>query len=186
MTQKILRIFTIIVIGITVFGLLAGGTYFYQKFIYTNPLEKKLTKIEGVEVVEFEQSKKSLSIMVQFKAQERLQPNFYLLLDQLQGQKKNDLEHYVLKIKNTPNVELASFLQAAKLPIYEAIRTGHFTALPEQLTPLSQKEKITYNLEIDNQFIFVTANKGGAFAHMVINSGELPLRIITTMGEEYL
>jgi hypothetical protein len=189
MAQKILRIFTIIVIGVASFGLLVGGTSFYQRFIYSNPLEKALMKMEEIEVLQFEQNKNSLFLAVQFNVPERLQPNFYLLLEQLQGQKKNKLDHCVLEIKNTlNNKELVNFFKAAKIPLYEAINTGHFIALSEQLTALSQKDKITYDLKMDNQFIFITAHKGEDFAHLVINrnSGELPLQIITTMGEEYL
>ncbi|MGI6589020.1 MAG: hypothetical protein ACOX2N_09750 [Peptococcia bacterium] len=186
MTDKILRIFIIIVIGIIFFGLLVGGTHFYQKFIYQNPLEKALTKIEGIKVVELKQDKNHLVMELEFNSPEGLRKNFYLLLEQLQEQKINDLEHCLIKIKNTSyNEELANFLKEAKLPLYEAINTGHFTALPEQLTVLSQKDKLTYDLEIDKQFIFITVNKGESFAHLVINNGDSPLKIITIGGEEY-
>lgn len=187
MSRRILRIFVIIVIGITSFGLLVGGTYLYDSYIYVNPIEKALSEIETVEICHFEESDTSLYITAHFNSQKGLQPSFYNLLNKIEEQKSNSVVNCVVNIKNNSNnKELAKFLKAAKLPIYEAINTGHFTALPQQLTVLSQNEEIDYELEMDNQFVFVTANKGDEYAHLVINSRDLPYRIITTMGEEYV
>lgn len=186
MSQRILRIFTMIVMGITTFCILIGGTYFYQKFIYTNPLEKAVSKIGGVGLFQVEQEKDRLLINVQFNAQEKIRPNFYFLLDQLEGQKKSNLSNVSIKIQNPSNEKLGNFLKTVKLPIYEAISTGQFTKLTDQLTALSETEQVTYELEMDNQFIFITANKGGVFAHMVINRGDSAFKLITMMGEEYL
>jgi len=187
MAEKILRIFTIIVIGITSFGLLIGGSYIYKQFIFTDPLEKSLLKMETVKISDFTQNEKSLYLTAEFNSSEELQPNFYLLINQIQEERNNSLENCVVEIKNnTHNKELASFLKAAKLPLYEAINTGLFTALPEQLASLSQEDKITYDLELDNQFIFITANIGNDYAHLIINNRDNPLKLITTIGEEYI
>jgi len=184
--QKIFRIFTIIVISITTLCLLLGGTYFYQKFIYTDPLEKTVQEMKEVEVFQVEQRKDRLLIDVQFSGREKLQSSFYLLLDQLERQKKFEKNKLVIKINNAADEETVEFLKLVKLPVYEAISTGHFTDLPNQLMALAEKTGITYDLEIDNQFIFVTAHKKGVSAHLVISRGELPFKVITTMGEEYL
>ncbi|HHY05389.1 MAG TPA: hypothetical protein GX532_00180 [Clostridia bacterium] len=187
MKEKVLRIFAIIVIAIICFALLVGGANFYQSYIYHHPLEKELTKIEGLEVIELEQNKNRLVLEVQFNSREKLRQGFYLLLEHLQEQKKNKLEDCVLKINNaSPNQELVSFIKKAKLSIYEAISTGHFTALPEQLTALAQQDNLTYDLEVDQQFIFVTVKKGENFAHLIINRGEIPLKIVTMGGGEFL
>lgn len=187
MPQKILRIFTIIVIGITSFGLLVGGSFFYKHYIYTNPLEEALNEIQTLEISEFEQREKSLFITVHFNSKEGLQPSFYHLINQIQEQNNNSLENCVVKIKNNSNnEELVKFLKEAKFPIYEAMNTGNYTALPQQLSSLSLEDEITFALEMDDQYIFVTANKGEEFAHLVINDGDVPYRVITTMGEKYL
>ena len=187
MSRKILRIFTIIAIGITSFGLLVGGTYLYNRYIYVNPIEEALSEIETVEISHFEESETSLYITAHFNSQKGLQPNFYNLINEIENQKNNSVVNCVVNIKNNSNnEELAKFLKTAKLPIYEAINTGHFTALPQQLTALSPNEEINYDLEMDNQFVFVTVNQGEDYAHLVINCGDLPYRIITTMGEEYV
>ena len=187
MSRKILRIFTIIAIGITSFGLLVGGTYLYDRYIYTNPIEEALSQMESIEISQFEENANSIYITAHFNSQEGLQSNFYNLLNKIEEQKNNSVVNYVVNIKNNSNnEEFAKFLKAAKLPIYEAINTGHYTALPQQLTALSQNEEINYDLEIDNNFIFVTINKGEDYAHLVINSEDSPYRIVTTMGEEFV
>jgi len=187
MSRKILRIFTIIAIGITSFGLLVGGTYLYDSYIYTNPIEEALREMETIDIIQFEENDTSLNVTAHFNSQEGLQASFYSLLNKIEEQKNSSVVNCVVNIKNNSNnEELAKFLKAAKLPIYEAINTGHYTALPQQLTALSHKEEINYVLEMDNQFLFVTVNKGEDYAHLVINSGDLPYRITTTMGEEFV
>ena len=186
LSQKIFRIFTIIVISIATLCILVGGTYFYQKFIYTDPLEKTVQKMKEVEVFQVEQRKDQLLVDVRFSRQEKLQSSFYLLLDQLERQKKIADNKLVIKINNAADEETVEFLKLAKLPIYEAMSTGHFTGLPNQFLALTEKTGVTYDLAIDNQFIFVTAHKKDVSAHLVISRGEIPFKIITTIGGEFL
>jgi hypothetical protein len=181
-----MRIFTIIVIGITTLSILLGGTYYYQKYIYTNPLEDAVRKINVVNSFQIERDRNRLLISVQFNDKDKLRPNFYRLLDQLEGQKAGSLNNLTIRINNSSNDKMANFLKDAKLPVYEAISTGHFTALPGQLNDLSNKEHVKYNLDIDSKFIFITTNFNGKSAQMIIERGETNLDIINTMGGEYL
>lgn len=186
MSQKIFRILTIIVISITALSVLIGGTYLYENFIYTNPLNKTVQNMQNVESFAIEQTKDRLIIEVQFKQQEKLRPSFYQLLSELEQQKKIDPANLVIKIKNPPNQEVASFLQAGRLPIYEALSTGEFTQLPDKLTALAEKEKVTFELDIDQQYVFLTAYKEGKVGYQVIKRTETPLSVFSMMGGEYI
>jgi hypothetical protein len=186
MSQKILRIFTIIVISIATLTVLIGGTYFYENFLYTNPLEKTVAQMNGVEVFAVEHTKERMLIKVQFNQEEKLRTSFYQLLHEVEQLNKNDLNNLVIEINNDFEQEIASFLQASKLPIYEALSTGEYTQLPEKLASLMEKEELTYELDLDQQYIFLTAYKDGQIGHQVIMRTETPFSVFTTMGEEYI
>lgn len=186
MSQKIFRIFTIIVISIASLGVLIGGTYLYENFIYTNPLTKTVQKMQNVESFAIEQSKDSLIIEVQFNQQAKLRPSFYQLLSEVEHQKKTATDNLVVKIKNSSSKEVASFLRAGKLPIYEAISTGEFTQLTGKLNALAEKEEITFDLDLDQEYIFLTAYKEGKVGYQIIKRTETPLNVFTMMGGEYI
>jgi len=186
MSQKIFRIFTIIVISVATLCALIGGTYFYENFLYTNPLEKTVAQMKGVEVFTVEHTKDRLLIKVQFNQEDKLRPSFYQLLHEVQQLNKNDLNNLVININNDFDQEIASFMQAAKLPIYEALSTGQYTQLPEELALLAEKEELTYELDLDQQYIFLTAYQDGQVGHQVIMRTETPFSVFTTMGEEQI
>jgi len=186
LSQKLLRIFTVILAGSLTLVFLIGGTVFYNKVVYSSPLEASVKKISAVDSFQVENLNSQTKLRVQFNTKEKLRANFYLLLDQIQGQSITSSENITLIIDSTYNENLRKFLTDARLPIFEAISTGLFTSLPDQLDKLSLQANITYDLEIDNNFIFVTANAGPDSAHIVINRGDSALIIINTMGSEYL
>lgn len=167
-------------------ALLIGAAYLYNKVIYTTPLENSLSKIASVGSFQVNSISNSSKITAQFTSDEKLRSNFYVLLDQLEGQKYNSLDQLTIEISNTEEVMLRDFLTKARLPIFEAISTGKFSELPSYLDKIVSETPIEYSLEIDNNFIFITSKADGIYAHMVINRGQSPLNIINTMGGEYL
>lgn len=186
MSQKIMRIFATILTGIAVFGVLTGGTYVYRKLTYTDPLSASVTKLQAVDSFTIVQDKSEQKIKVRFNAQEKLRNNFYLLLDQLKKESSTGPQKLTITLDNASNTELEKFLNDAKLPVYEAISTGKFAALPAQLHALSTDSKIIFNLELDSDYIFITAISGDQYAHMIIDRTEKGVNIINTMGGEYL
>ena len=186
MSQKIIRILAIVLTGILTLGILVGATYLYNKLVYTNPLEASVAQMKAIGSFRVEQFNSRSKIKVQFNVREKLRANFYLLLDQLEGQSKKNLNNLTLEISNPPDKELYAFLTKARLPVFEAISTGKFTELPARLDELSLNVPVKYELEIDNRFVFITACSGEASAHMVIDRGNTTLLIINTMGGEYL
>ena len=186
MPHKVLRIFSIIVIGITTLCFFMGGSYLYQKYIYTNPLEDAIEKVAGIGEFEVEKSKNQLLVSVRFDTNNRLRSNFYCSLKELEIPKKGNSNDMTIQINNTHDTELEQFLKNVKLPIYEAISTGLFTTLPAHLNALSQNEDLEYDLEIDNQFVFINVSRNDKYAHMIINREQIPFTIINMVGEEYI
>jgi hypothetical protein len=182
MWNKVLRIFAIVVIGLLCFAFLYGGTYFYRHYFYEHPLEKDLACLEGIELLEFVPTKEQVLLKVEFKDIQGLRNRFYTLLECLHKEKINN---YNLQINNSFSTPfLSAFIKQAKLPIYEAISTGNFTVLPEHLNVLSKNE-LKYDLEVDDQFVFLTVEKGTDFAHLVICRESLPIKIVTLEGVEF-
>lgn len=186
MSPKFTRVFAIVISGILTFVLLIGGTLLYQKYVYADPLEASVTKLPTVSSFKMEQSNSRSKVSVEFNVHEKLKGSFYLLLDQLEQQSARSLDNLTVEIVNQPDAALETFLQEARLPIYEAISTGHFTAIPDQLTKIAQPMQISYDLELDNHFVFLTANHQDRAAHLIISRGNSPLIIVNTMGGEYL
>lgn len=185
-SQKLLRIFTTVLTGLLTLAILIGATYVYQKLVYTNPLEASVKQLTAVSSFEIEKGKAYSRIHVQFRVTEKLRTSFYQLLDQLESQSAKDLQNLVLVIDNQPQDNLEQFLHQAQLPIQEAISTGLFTMLPQKLQEVGESTGVTFDLEIDNTFVFITANYGGQSAHLIVNRGNSPLSIVNSMGGEYL
>ncbi len=186
MSQKLLRFVTTILVGFLTLGILVGGTYFYNKLVFTEPLEAAVAKLPSVGAFKFEQTNSRSKITVQFKDPRRLRDSFYQLLDQMAKQSSKNLTNLTVEIANTPNAALEKFLMESRLPIFEALSTGKFTELPNHLTVLAERNSVTYTLDLDNNFIFLTAKDGQQTAHIIINRGNSPIQIINTMGGNYL
>lgn len=186
MSQRILRILTIIITGFLTLGVLVGATYLYNRLVYTNPLEASVGEMSSIGSFQVEQFNSQSKIRVQFNVREKLRTSFYQLLDQLEGQSIKKLSNLTIEIDNMENEALRVFLTDARLPVYEVISTGNFTALPAKLDEISKNTQVQYELEIDNNFIFITAYTGELTAHLVIDRGNTTLLIVNTMGGEYL
>lgn len=197
LSQKLLRICTVIIAASLTMIVLIGATVFYNKFFYTSPLEASVKKLAAVGSFQVETENSQTRLRVRFNTAEKLRTSFYLLLDQLHDQALRSPDGVTLVIENTANETLRQFLSDARLPVFEAISTGQFTSLPANLDSLRQQigsnrlstaagAALTYELELDNSFIFLTANYGTDSAHIVISRGNSSLLIINTMGSEYL
>lgn len=186
MSQKLLRIVTLLMTSILTMVLLVGGSFVYNKIIYTNPLEASVTKLPAVGSFKIEKVKARSILTVRFNVKEKLRTNFYLLLDQLENQTRDRLNNLTIEIDNIADEDLSDFIQEARLPIHEAVSTGHLTDLPERLEKLSIQYKVDFQLEADNHFIFLTVNNKQGSAHLIINRGESSIIVINTMGGEYI
>lgn len=186
MSQKIVKFLTIIITGFVTLFLLMGTTYLYNKVIYTDPLEASVKKLASIASFQVEKINSRSKIKVQFTIREKLRANFYLLLDQLEGQDYSEEDLLTIEIVNNENQKLRDFLTKAQLPVFEAISTGQFTVLPSDLENLIKDNDVQYELEVDNNFVFVTATSGKESAHLVISRGNSPLNIVNSMGGEYL
>ncbi|MGB3972854.1 MAG: hypothetical protein WBL58_01645 [Peptococcia bacterium] len=185
MVQKLKKVLTTFLISLATFALLVAGTYAYNRIALTKPLEDKVTKIPAIGAFSYEKLNSAEKIVVEFTEPDKLRTSFYQLLNEIQEQTvaSGDL---IIEINNIENNSLASFFKEARLPIHEAISTGEFVALPQQLDKMVSERQVQYNLEVDSDFIFLSAIDGPNSAYLVIKCSDLPLTVITTMGGEYL
>lgn len=186
LSQKLFKILLIVFSGILTLTLLVGGTYIYNNKFYAEPIEEIVTTLPAVKMFEINKETTGLRIKVQFSVKEKLRTNFYTMLDQLEGQVKNNSTNIVIEINNEQSNELGQFLTDSRLPIFQAIATGAYTQLPSYISLLADQKGIAYNIEIDNHFIFLSTYKDETTAHMIIKINDSPLNIINTMGGEYL
>jgi hypothetical protein len=186
LSQKVIRMLVMTTTGLLTLALMVGATYLYTKVFYTNPLESSLNDLASIGSFKVEQLQAHSKIKVDFTLDDKLRSNFYILMDQLEGQKYKDLEQITIEVSNNEDTILRSFLTKARLPVFEAISTGKFSELPSYFEIIKAEIPVEYNLEIDSNFIFITATSGETSAHMVINRGNSPLNVINTMGGEYL
>lgn len=186
MKHKMLRLLLIIGVAVLTTGVLLGFNLIYNKLVFTNPLEASVKSMPAIGNFQMEKQNSQSKIKVQFKVEEKLRSSFYHLLDQLEAQSLSKTGEITLEISNENNDDLNKFLLSARLPIQEALSTGQFTILPQALGVLAKEGQVKYDLEVDNNFIFLTSTKGSKSAHIIINRGSSPLNIINTMGGEYL
>lgn len=186
MSQKLRRIFTVLVVSLATLGILLGSTFAYNRLAFTKPLEASVIKLPAIGSFKIEKINSRSKITVQFNVPVKLRTNFYQMLDQLHGQFSTKSNNLTIEINNKPNEQLGNYLIEARLPIHQAISTGEFTALPRELEKLAANTQVQYDLEVDNDFIFLTVSDGSETAHLIINRGDSTLQIINTMGGEYL
>ncbi|MCR4440901.1 MAG: hypothetical protein QHH10_02200 [Peptococcaceae bacterium] len=186
MPQKAVRALTVIISSFLTMVILVGATHLYNRVVYAKPLENTMTKMSSISSFKVEKLKSRYRIEVQFSVREKLRASFYLLLDQLAEQNYREPENLTIVIQNPSNAELRDFMTQARLPLFEAISTGKFTELPAHLDRKASRMGVVYELEVDNNYVFITASSGDKTAHMILNRGGSPLMIINTMGGEYL
>lgn len=186
MSQKVIRILISAAAGLLTLVILVGFTYVYDTIVYTNPLESSLNGSASIGSFTIEQLQERARIKIEFAQAQKLRSNFYLLLDNLEGQKFKAAEQITIEITNEEDELLKQFLTQARLPVFEAISTGKFSEMPANLEKIKEEIPVEYDLEIDNNFVFVTVFSGDKFAHMVINRGSSPLVVVNTMGGDYL
>jgi len=185
LSQKLRRVMTVFLVSLATLGILLGSSFVYDRLTFTNPIEANVTKLPAIGSFKVEKLNSRSKITVQFNVTSKLRTSFYQMLDQLQSQ-STKLANLTVEINNKADEKLRDFLTEAQLPIHEAISTGKFTILPGELEKLASPRQLQYDLEIDNDFIFLTVSDGSSAAHMVINRGHSELLVINTMGGEYL
>lgn len=186
MSQKLRRVFTVFLVSMATLGILLGGTFAYNKLALSKPLEANVSKLPAVGSFQFEKLNSGSKITVSFNVSRKLRTNFYQMLDEIEGYVSGQQNRLTIEISNEAHEQLGDFLRDARLPVHEAISTGEFTDLPGQLEQLAGKYQVSYDLEVDSDFIFLSAGAEERTANLVINRGGLDLQIITTMGGEYL
>ncbi len=184
--DKIKKTLTTLISGLVIFVVLAGATGFYNKTFLRAPLEDAVQKMPGIEYFEYQSANNRKKATVQFNVRSNLKSVFYLFLDKLEGKTNSRNPEITVEIRNQRNPELALFLKKANLFLYEAIDTGELSKLPARLDDISDGQNIVYDIEIDNNYIFLTANKEDDTAHLVICKENGTLQIINTMGGDYL
>lgn len=185
MAQKLRRLFMIIIISAATFALLMTGTLAYNRLALTKPLEDKVTKISSIGSFSYQKLNTDEKIRVKFTEPTKLRSSFYQLLAQIE-KKATAQGNMTIEVNNDVNEQLEQFFKDARLPIHEAISTGEYTALPDQLDSLVVGSQVEYFLEADGDFIFLSAICDTNTAYLVIKCSDTPLTVITTMGGEYL
>ncbi len=180
-----MRILTILVTAVLTLVLLIGGSSVYKKIIYTNPLEASLSNMPAVTSFAIEKYSSHEKLKVNFSDQGKLKANFYNLLDQLETQ-SNRVNNLTIEISNNKDSQLEKILSSSQLPIYEAISTGKYSQLTENLAKISTGQNLEWEVEMDDKFIFLTTRTKDNYAHMVIKRADSPLTVINTIGGEYL
>lgn len=186
MTSKYFRIAAAILAGSLTLGILIGGNYLWHKIFYTNPIEASVAQISDIKSFEIEHSQLQAKVRVQFREECNLKTTFYALLGELKSQMSNSSSVLKIEVANEPAKELKSFLREAQFPIYEAISTGKYTQLPSLLSEMADQKQIHNQIEIDDNFIFLTVHKNGQIGHLIIKRSDFPLEIINTMGGDYI
>lgn len=186
MSQRLKRVFAILVISSATFTMLLCGSFLYNRFLFDKPLENNITKLSSIGSFKYENLNTKSKITVQFNVAKKLRTSFYQLLEQIDNQLDDSPDSLIIEIDNVPNESLGNFLREARLPVHEAMSTGEFTTLPEKLEQLAEAAQVYFELELDNDFVFLTAAADSAAAHLVIARGDSPVKVVTTMGGEYL
>lgn len=151
---------------ITLAALFAGQTM-WLKYAVANPMDKSLHAVDGVDHVRLSEHSTQFVIDVTLKDVKDLSKTYDGLLGKIQdtaGTKK-----YQLIFHDSRTSEMEDFYNSIQYAIQEAIATGHFTAMVEQITAKADDEQIRAKVWINGKNIYIQLEKNGAQMYEVIS-----------------
>ena len=152
--------------GLITLAVLFAGQTMWLKYAVANPMDKSLHSIDGVDRVTLSEHSTQLMIDVTLKDVKDLSKTYDCLLGKINdtaGTKK-----YQLTFHDSRSSELEDFYNSIQYAVQEAIATGHFTAMVEQITAKADDEKIKAKVWINGKNIYMQLEKNGAQMYEVV------------------
>lgn len=171
------KVLKALVVFIIVLALGLGFQYMHRQRSVINPLVQKLENISGISEVRL------TSGMLQRRSQTviNLNTDFHVPLAQVFGQLRATLQdaggNYIIKLENNPNDILWKTFQEIQIMVEEAIMTGEFTLLEKRIQELTVTQKISSELAVDREFIYLRLTNDTSFLQKVIHRNAEDMKI---------
>ncbi|NLJ80812.1 MAG: hypothetical protein GX335_07300 [Firmicutes bacterium] len=148
-----------------------GAAYFVQQVQVIGPLLEELESIEGIEEV----SLRRRGLGRQAKKRIRLKINNEVPIAMVFGHVQHVLEEaggeFVLQVEDSANPMLWEAFQSIQIPLEEAIMTGRFTLLEEEVKARAENLGTKWALALDRQYIYLVLENEDGVLQRIISRG---------------
>lgn len=147
------------------------GKYSYERFQVLVPLQEELEGAFGVKEVQVERDGGG-RIKVHLKMEAGRS-----LVEMLEEVRQIGTAHGVtlaVSVQDDPNPKLQSLFRRVQIAVEEAILTGEFTRLEEQIEHLAEAEGVEWELAVDRDFVYLTLLEGPNVLRRVISRASSP------------
>ena len=148
--------------------ILFGGQAIYQNFAVAKPLDKAFADIEGVKAVAWEKAKddKAITLRVSLAGTPNLQLTYTTIEDKARAiLGKGELN---IVISDSRTEELEQAYHEMHLYIQEAVATGRFSQMADQVKEKAAKAGVDSRVYVDSQNIYLQLAKDSAELYTVI------------------
>ena len=152
--------------GVITLAVLFAGQTMWLKYAVATPMDKFLNSVDGVDSVKISERSTPLIIDVTLKDVKDLSKTYDSLLGKINetaGAKK-----YKLALHDSRSGELENFYGSIHYAVQEAIVTGHFNAMAEQITAKAEDQRIKSEVWVNAKNIYIQLEKNGAQMYEVV------------------
>lgn len=152
-------------LAISLTGLFGAGFVVKNRTV-DEPLKTVLTSAQRVEFHRIERVGKRFEVTVLVKDVPDL-GTVYTALDQEIVKILGDAP-YTIKVEDRRNGELAEIARRANLYLHEALVTGRFSAMAEQVEAEAAEQGAVARLSVDGERVYLQVHKQGAYLYSVL------------------
>jgi len=150
-------------------AVLFGGQLLWQKFIVAQPLDKAFLNINGVaETTLDNQGKNGEPVKIHVTLQNA--DNLAKTYDELNNQAKTVLgkKPFKIVIHDSRSAELEQFNYEIQYMVQEAIVTGHFSAMEENLAAKARENNLHLQIYVDGDNVYLQTAKETAQMYVIV------------------
>lgn len=152
--------------GVVTLAILFGGQTLWLKYAVAKPLDKFFYSIDGVENVQISDTSAQLSIDVTLKDVKELPKTYDSLSQGIRNVVGN--KNYKLVVHDSRNSELEGFYQAIHYYVQEAIATGRYSTMVEQIKGKADSQGIKANVWVDAKNVYLQLEKNGVQMYEIV------------------
>ncbi len=153
---------TVVITG----SLLFGGWFVYKQVNLQNPLQKIVTKYDGVNTAQLNITRNEVVVKLDIEPGTRL-PG---LVKQLMTQGKSIIGKRTLKLDVTDHstANINDFWDKAMFPVAEAMENKRYTQIVEKLKTMEQSSTVKVTTEMDDKNVYINLTDGEASKFIIL------------------
>lgn len=139
-------------------GLLYFGYSEWQLRVIQNPLQERISQVAGISTVQFQTGERATVLTIDVDPE----VDFPQVASQVSGVIRQEMLHGTSEVvwKDSPNEHLLEVRKQLSLILQEARWRHQFVLMQERLEQVVQAERVSYQLGVDEEYIYLSLQAG--------------------------